>query len=148
MLCEKDQLLTPIFYMSNYFEEHKNQYMDLMFEVSKSGAWTQWVDFFLSGVAFVCNDSIKRLKNLLSLQADMRILVQIARSSALFDKLIEYVIGNPVITIPIAAKVLGISYNATKNNISRLVSYGILEKFKDTRPKIYIARKVLEVLRA
>ena len=64
------------------------------------------------------------------------------------DKLIEYIIGNPVITIPIAAKVLGISYNATKNNISRLVSYGILEEFMDTRPKIYIARKVLEVLRA
>lgn len=41
----------PYFYVSNYFEEHKDDYIRLMREVSAKGEWTNWVEFFLNAIA-------------------------------------------------------------------------------------------------
>ena len=39
VLCEQNAMSQPLLYMSSYFEKHYTRYIDLMFEVSRSGAW-------------------------------------------------------------------------------------------------------------
>ena len=50
MLWSSQTISAPHFYISGYFEEHKNMYIDLMREVSETGKWENWCLFFLDAV--------------------------------------------------------------------------------------------------
>jgi Fic family protein len=40
----------PNFYMSGYLEARREEYVSIMRNVSRDGAWTEWVVFFLQGI--------------------------------------------------------------------------------------------------
>ncbi|MCK9454028.1 hypothetical protein [Sulfurimonas sp.] len=46
MLWNEGVISAPHFYISSYFEEHKNEYIDIMKNVSANNDWTPWVIFF------------------------------------------------------------------------------------------------------
>jgi Fic family protein len=50
MLWKYGAISAPHFYISSYFEDRRDEYIDRMREVSKSGAWTDWVVFFLEAL--------------------------------------------------------------------------------------------------
>lgn len=43
-------LSQPHFYISGYFEQNKDQYIEQMRNVSKTGDWNQWIRFFLKAI--------------------------------------------------------------------------------------------------
>ena len=43
-------LKAPMFYMSAYFERHRDEYYERLLAVSRDGNWTEWVAFFLTSV--------------------------------------------------------------------------------------------------
>jgi Fic family protein len=47
-LRERAYLPQPLLYLSAYFEYHRDAYRDHLLAVSRSGTWTQWIDFFLT----------------------------------------------------------------------------------------------------
>src|SRR5436190_5669971 len=51
LLCERRLLTQPLLYLSSYFEQNRDEYMDLLLAVSQQGRWTDWVEFFLKGIA-------------------------------------------------------------------------------------------------
>ncbi len=50
MLWSSKTISAPHFYISGYFEENKDIYIDLMREVSETGNWNNWCMFFLDAV--------------------------------------------------------------------------------------------------
>ena len=50
MLWNSKVISAPHFYISGYLEEQKEEYTSLMREVSKSGVWTEWCEFFFGAV--------------------------------------------------------------------------------------------------
>ena len=46
--CGKKSLSQPHFYISDYFEENKDLYIETMRSVSKTDNWNEWIRFFLS----------------------------------------------------------------------------------------------------
>jgi len=40
-------LFQPHFYISGYFEENKDEYIEQRREVSKTNKWDEWIRFFL-----------------------------------------------------------------------------------------------------
>ena len=50
MLWKHGAISAPHFYISSYFEERRDEYIDRMREVSKTGAWTDWIIFFLEAM--------------------------------------------------------------------------------------------------
>lgn len=49
-LYRKKLLSKPFLFMSAYFETHKLQYMQKLFDISEKGAWESWVVYFLKGI--------------------------------------------------------------------------------------------------
>lgn len=41
---------TPAFFMSAYFEYNRAQYFRRLYNISKEGAWEDWIEFFLKGI--------------------------------------------------------------------------------------------------
>jgi len=147
MLCQRQAMAQPLLYLSAYFEKYNDEYIDRMYAVSQSGAWEYWIEFFLRGVTASARSGIKKANALQDLRRSYMERVQSVRSSALLAKIIDKLFATPATTIPYAVKDLGISYNAAKNNIEKLVDLKILSHNpgNDERPQWFFCWDIIAV---
>lgn len=137
----------PLLYVSAYFEYRKQEYYEGLRLVSQSGGWQEWIKFFLAAFAVQADDAAKTLDNLYSLRADYasRLRRRNAKASALM--LVDELLGNPYVTVPRAASLLGISYAGASSAVRALEAAGILEKTEiKARAKVFFAIDVERTL--
>lgn len=147
LLVDWKLLPLPLLYLSAYFERHRDRYCDLLLAVSQRGAWRDWVLFFLQGVAEQSRDASARARRLQDLQAEWRAKVAMVRSSGLLSRLADHLFLSPVITIPQAQKVLGVTYHSAQGNVEKLVGAGILIAGPESpRGKLFVAQEILRIL--
>ena len=140
LLCERGPLAKPLLYLSAYFEKNREQYVDLLLGVSRSGAWQEWIQFFLRGVAFQSQDAILRSQKLLELWLQYRGRMQTARASALGLNLIDALFSTPALTVPMAAARLKITYASAQLNVDKLVRAKILRDVTgNRRNRLYVS---------
>jgi Fic family protein len=146
MLIDRGTLPQPLLYMSPYLERHKDRYIDLMFAVSRDGAWEAWVGFFLTAVAESAAETIAVVERLQDLQQDYRERFQTARRSALMLRIIDLAFEQPVRSVTNIAEALGVTYAGAANNVRELVAHGVAEEL-GTYPKLIRFPGVVEALR-
>lgn len=147
LLVEWDLLPLPLLYLSAYFHRHRQEYYDLLLRVSERGAWRDWLLFCLRGVAEQAEDATARAKRLQDLREDWHRRLSQARSSALALRLADALFQQPILTIPQAQHLLGISYPGARRNVERLVHEGILQPVGEASyGKTYLAREILDVV--
>lgn len=147
ILCERKVLEQPLLYMSPYFERNKDEYIDRLFQVSKDGAWLEWIGFFLRGVIESSKSAVVTVRKLQDLNAQYRAKIQQARISARAIRLVDLIFEEPYLTIPRARKLLGVSYPSAKSYVEKLIDAGMLiDAGISTRPKFYVAHEVYEIL--
>lgn len=147
LLISHGRLREPLLYMSAYLERHRDAYYDLMLRVSQAGAWQQWIDFFLRGVAESARESVELAGRLLGLRDRWQQQFQSARSSALLLKLIDHLFKVPSTTIGRAAELLKVTPAAASHNIGKLVEAGILvERTGRQRGQVFVAMDILRIV--
>jgi Fic family protein len=148
VLCERKRLSQPLLYLSTFFEKNYAEYIDSMYEVSRTGAWDPWIRFFLKGVEESCNDAIAKAKRIQDIHRLYHQRIQKARTSALLGKIIDDLFVVPAASIPYASRDLKVSYNSAKKLINQLVEFGILTEHKtsDERTKWYFADDIMAVV--
>jgi len=147
LLVTEKLLPQPLLYLSAFFERHRSDYYRLLLEVSQKGNWTEWVVFFLRGVAEQSADAIQRANRLQQLGTQYREKLQVSRSSATLLKLTDHLFLRPVINVSRAMTVLKLSQPSAQANIDRLVHEGILvEVTGRQRGRIYVADKIIAVV--
>ena len=72
MLWQNQTIFEPHFYISGYFEEHKNRYVDLMRQVSQTGDWNEWIIFFLQAVESQSMRNLHISENIRQLYEEMK----------------------------------------------------------------------------
>lgn len=149
LLCERAYLTHPLLYLSNYFAEYRQEYMDLLLHISLRGEWEPWIQFFLRAVRVVATDTLSRIEKLLALQADYQGRVRSDTTAAALLNVIDCLFEVPFITAPRISSIQNVSNQTANGYIRRLVSAGILsEPMVDTRPRIYVADDILDVIQA
>lgn len=146
LLVEWGLLPLPLLYLSAFFEHHRDDYYRHLLAVSERGAWDEWVAFFLQGVATQARDAIGRAKRLQELQIEWREKLTKERASASALRLADGLFVSPVITIPQAQRILGMSYPGAQANVARLVSAGILRHEGEGYGKTFAANDIFTVL--
>jgi len=146
ILKEKDIMAQPLLYMSQYFEDNKDEYVDLMLKVSQKSEWLPWISFFLEGVIQSCENTIETIRKVQELRDEYQRRCQQARSSVLLIRIVDMLFERIAITIPMIRDETGISYTAAKNNIERLIEYGILREMSGfQRPKFFFATELIDI---
>jgi len=70
-----------------------------------------------------------------------------ARTSALLVRLVDSLFALPVITIPEAQRLLGVTYRSAQRNVEKLVTAGILRPVGDASyGKTYLAAEILDII--
>lgn len=149
LLCAEGLLPQPLLYLSAFFERHRREYYRLLLVVSQSGQWSDWINFFLRGVAEQSRDAIRRSNRLMDLWQAYRQRLQSARSSALLLQLVDELFSYPVITIAQAAEHLNVTQRSAALNIEKLIDEGILnEATGRQRNRIFVAPKIIQIIEA
>ena len=147
MLVTEGLLPQPLLYLSAFFERHRSDYYRLLLDVSQRGNWTEWIIFFLRGVAEQAEDAIVRANKLQKLSSEYRDQLQAARAAAALLKLADRLFKTPIITVQAAMKILGQSQPAAQHNIDRLVEAGILEEVTGRqRNRVYVANRIMRIV--
>lgn len=145
-LMEEGILESPLLYLSPTVEGRKDDYVDLMLDVSRNGAWTEWIVFFLNMVIASCRAAGDTIRELERLRQDFRQRISDTRSSARLMAIVDDLFTAPVTAIPQIAERLGVTYPAARNAVSRLLELGILQELPATsNPKRFISMPVVRL---
>jgi Fic family protein len=143
----RQAIAQPLLYLSPVLEQRKDEYIDRMFEVSRSGAWTAWIIFFLDVVSVAARRAITVSDDLLRLKQRYRGQLQTAGRSARTLAIVDRLFQNPMISIPQVADALKITYRAAQLNVEHLVAAGILEEVPYRgNPKFFAARELINII--
>jgi Fic family protein len=146
-LAERELLPYPLLHLSGYFDKHRTQYANHLLQVSQTGAYFAWVEFFLQALSEEARRSIELCHQLLALREKYLQAVRRKRASSLLPKLIDFLFVLPVITVPLAAQILEITYAAAKANVLKLEEATILVRAREHKNMmIWRARGVIELL--
>ena len=148
-LRERAYLPQPLLYLSAYFEYHRDAYRDHLLAVSRSGMWTEWIDFFLQGVAEQSTDTVQRSYQLLDLLQRYQSWALAAIRSGNLARLVELVFVRPVISIANVEEWLGVTQPGASRLVQQMVDRGILTEVTGRqRNRRFAALEILEILDA
>lgn len=147
ILAAQNVMPMPLLYISPFIEKHREEYNDLMLDISKIGAWEQWIVFFATAIEISALDTMRKIDEVAMLRDGFLQQVQQARASGLLPALIDLVFDRIVISVPQAAERLGVTYRAAQNNVAKLVEFGILSSLhRTTRPKLFICKQLFDIV--
>jgi Fic family protein len=145
MLKEFCVLSKPWLYLSEYYEAHREEYVQRLFNVSSSGDWEGWLEFCLTGVVSQAKDTIQRCDRLQEIKATfLKKLVETGGSVRL-NKIVEEIFYSPFVQVATLKDILGVSYPTAKADVERLITVGILRELNEISPKTYYSPDVFRV---
>jgi Fic family protein len=145
-LVDRGRLPTPLLYISSYFDQRKGEYYDRLQFIRERGEMTEWLDFFLTGIAGQANDAISRAEELADLREQYRLKLQGTRSRAI--EVADLLFANPIMTVRAVQRRLNMSQPGATNLLRTLTSEGIVRevgKGPGTRHR-WFADDILRVL--
>lgn len=149
-LMEKQELSSPVLYLSCYLKSNRIEYYDRMSEVRKAGNFEQWIKFFLRGVAETAEDATETIDRLTALhQKNEAKLADVpTRSRKNIMNLFAYIERNPIIETVKTAGALGLSRNGVANYIAIFCSKDILKySSKSGKALVFAYEEYLDILR-
>src|SRR5712692_8103979 len=145
-LIERQILPTPLLYLSAFFEASRRDYYGGLRGVSERGAWNDWLEYFLLGVARMSEDALSRAIRINEMLAQWQ--KKVAGDSTNNPlRLVELLEANPFITTKGAAQRLGVAFTTAQRAIERLERAGIVKSIGDAkRDRVYCAGALLDIL--
>jgi Fic family protein len=96
LLWSEKLISQPHFYISGYFEEHKEEYIQSMRDVSKYNSWDNWLLFFLKAVEVQANKNLEIAEKIQHLYEDMKSVFSEKLSSRWCISALDYIFTYPV----------------------------------------------------
>jgi Fic family protein len=146
VLCEQRVLSQPLLYLSAFFERNRDRYYDALMNVSATGDWAPWLQFFFAGVQEQARDALLRSRRLRRLEDEYRKRLQQQHASANALRLADMLFEAPFITPARAADALGVTYAGARKVLDKLAEHGIVAPLPGTGPMVYVARAILEAI--
>jgi Fic family protein len=128
LLCENGVLQKPVLYLSHYFKRHRQAYYELLQSTRERGAFEQWLEFFLAGVAEVSTEATDTARRILALREHHRTVIadRLGRAAGNGHRVLEYLFQHPIISINEIVDLLGVTYAAANHLVARLTTVGVL----------------------
>lgn len=145
-LIERQILPTPLLYLSAFFEASRRDYYDGLRGISERGAWQDWIEYFLLGIARMSEDALSRAARINGTLAEWQKNVA-GESTKTPLRTVELLGTNPFITTKFCAQKLGVAFTTAQRAIARLERLGIVQQVGTAkRDRVYCAKALLDIL--
>ncbi len=148
-LAKKKELSSPVLYMSYFFKKHKGEYYRRLSEARSKGELENWILFFLRGVeetsteVSTLSDKIYYLKQRITKD----VMESQERASSGMLAVINDLFNYPITSVNRIVSVTGLSYNASKAIVEKLIKLNILKQFNaKERDRQYVFTEYIRIL--
>ena len=145
MMQRRCGLTKPWLYLSEYFERHREEYYDCLYNVSAKSAWCDWIEFCLKATIQQTDSTVNRCEQLRSVREEFASKLTDAGGSIRLNQIIEYLFVSPFIRVADLPEKLGVTYPTAKADVLRLEQVGILSLLPNATPTTYYAHDVFRV---
>jgi Fic family protein len=145
-LIEQKILPAPLLYLSAFFEATRRDYYEGLRGISERGAWNDWLEYFLLGVARTSQDALSRATriNMILAQWQRRVAGESTNTPL---RIVDLLAANPFITATGIAGELGVAFTTAQRAIERLERMKIVKLTREAkRDRIYCAKTLLDIL--
>jgi len=130
-LYQKKVLSQPMFYLSEYLEENREEYYARLGAISAEGNWNGWVAFFLKAIQVQARRNSQRVKSIMALYEEMKLKIHNITHSQYAVHLLDAIFAKPIFRTSDVVNQLNKSYKIHKktgaNLIRQLRDAGILK---------------------
>ena len=129
-LHSKGILERPVFYLSEYFEKHREQYIDKLNALHRHpDSWDSWLLFFLQAVEEQARENMRRAAAMQRLYQELREDFPEITHSAACGSLLDALFESPIFSKPgIASRIAGVNQATVQRMINALVDGGLLHQ--------------------
>lgn len=150
MLWKYGAISAPHFYISGYFEDRRDEYIERMREVSKSGAWTEWTVFFLEALEAQAQKNLATAEHIRDLYEELKREFPQILSSQWSMAALDFLFSRPVFRNNVFTRKSGIP-EATAHRFARILLeknfLRTLEAASGRRPALYSFEPLLRIVR-
>lgn len=132
-LYQKRVLSTPMFYISEYLESHRDLYYARLQAISREGDWMGWVEFFLDAVVEQAKGNTVRVRGILDLYERMKARIGDLTRSPHVLKILDTLFDRPIFQTGDFASRSGISKNTLSPILRQLREAGVLTVVREHR---------------
>ncbi|MBL8587083.1 MAG: Fic family protein [Methylobacteriaceae bacterium] len=112
----------PSFYVSGYFEQRRDEYIERLRAISRDGEWTGWVGFFLRALIEQAADNQKKAELILELHQRIQQQVADLTRSQFAPRAVSFMFARPIFSS---------SHFVDKADIPRETAHRILRVLRD-----------------
>jgi Fic family protein len=143
----QENLLTlPILYLSRYIIQNKADYYRLLLDVTRSGAWEEWVTYMIQGVEETAKWTTTKIDAIRKLQTHTTNYVRKTSPKVYSRELIDLIFELPYCRIQsITSKGIAVRQTAS-TYLKQLVRVRVLEEKSVGREKLFIHPKLMQLL--
>lgn len=135
----------PLLHVSAEIEKNKDEYVDMLFDVSTRNLWEAWVRYFLSVVQASCEAATAKVEEVLALEKNLKERAMKVRKNHRLNAIIDSLFIQHWITASMAQDICGTHFQTAQSDLQQLVEAGILTIIPSSRPLLYVAREIWSV---
>ncbi|MEH3047513.1 Fic family protein [Sphingomonas adhaesiva] len=150
MLWKLGIISQPNFFVSGYFERHKEEYIERMRDVSAAGDWSGWSIFFLRAMYAQATVNTQTADMILSLYGGLRERFRGVLNSQYHDRVLDFVFAHPVFRNDRFVERSGIPASSARILSRRLLEDGLLRTIEPAagrRAALYAFDPLLDILK-
>lgn len=129
-LWQKRRLRSPMFYISEYFDEFRDDYVGNLTSISKNNDWEQWINFFLDAVTIQARRNANKARQVLQLYNEMKDLVATISNSPSGIKVLDTLFSMPMFRSSDFIQKSGLNRQTAHRIITRFKQEGMLVTIK------------------
>lgn len=140
----------PHFYISGYLEENKESYIDLMRNVSETGDWNKWCEFFLTAIEKQAVKNLHVAESIQNLYEEMKSRFSEVLASKWSVNALDFVFTNPVFRNSKFTNNAGIPAPTAAKFAKKLIDAGFIitrEEASGRRPALYSFEPLMKLVR-
>lgn len=149
MLWQQDLLSAPHFFVSDYFENHKDEYVERLRMVSKNGEWSEWCAFFCKALCVQAEANIQTIGQIKAHYEAMREQFRDLLRSRWSTDALDYIFANPIFRNNRFKRNSGIPPQTANSFTNKLVEAGLLRVLippSGRAPGLYVFPSLLEIV--
>lgn len=150
MLWKYGAISEPHFYVSEYFEDRKDEYIDKMREVSQNGSWIEWIMFFLDAIENQATRNLNKAEEIKSLYEEMKVRFRDILSSQWGIMALDFIFTKPVFRNNVFISRSDIPKSTAHRFVRLLSEEGLLETVVPSsgrRPALYSFEPLMRLVR-
>ncbi len=149
MLWRQGLLSAPHFFVSDYFERHRDEYVERLRRISQKGEWSEWCSFFATAIHAQAEANLTTVAEIKAHYEDMRARFRDILRSRWSNDALDYIFANPIFRNNRFKRNAGIPPQTANAFTNRLVEAGLLRILippSGRAPGMYAFQSLLDIV--